>query len=79
MKRKNSVETHIQYIKEAIDEIKDSIQLLHKKIGAQDVEIATVKAHLENHLRHHQRDLTVLGIVVSIIAVIVSVLMKVVT
>jgi len=68
--------THIEYIRNSIDEIKIHIRDIQKTLRKQDEEIVSVKTSLDNHLQTHKRDVTLLGIIVSIIAFIISTLTR---
>ena len=78
-REKNSIavlNTHIEYIRDSIDEIKVHIRDIQKTLRKQDEEIVSVKTALDNHLQTHRRDVTLLGIIVSIIAFIISTLTR---
>lgn len=70
------LKTHIKYIKESIDELKESVKKMQDSINRIENDTIKTRENLENHLHQHQRDLTILGIVVSAIAVFMSLLMK---
>jgi len=70
------LQTHVMYIKKAIDEIKEGIEENRKTLQSHSVKLAALDKGLNNHLSQHRRDLTLLGIVVSIIAFVISTLTR---
>ena len=70
------LQTHIEYIRKSIDEIKGNLKDMSHHLEENSIKIASVQKGLENHLKTHQRDLTKLAILVSAIAAIISLAVK---